>query len=86
MSAIHPTQPEAMPLYSSSLCGFRALTEHLIAAHSPDVNNRGSSHMTVLHSASVKGHFKVASFLLTNGADPDSRDHFGRVPLLRVSQ
>ena len=32
MSTIHPTQPEAMPLYYASLCGFHALTEHLIAA------------------------------------------------------
>jgi hypothetical protein len=85
MSTIHPTQPEAMPLYYASLCGFRALTEHLIAAHSPDVNNRGGSHTTALHAASVKGHLEVASLLLINGADPDSRDHRGRVPLHRVS-
>jgi ankyrin repeat protein len=86
MSTIHPTQPEAMPLYYASLCGFRALTEHLIAAHSPDVNSRGGSHTTALHAASVKGHLQVASLLLRNGADPDSRDHLGRVPLHRVSQ
>ena len=56
MSTKHPTQPEAMPLYYASLCGFRALTEHLIAAYSPDVNSRGGSHTTALHAASVKGH------------------------------
>jgi ankyrin repeat protein len=85
-STIHPTQPEAMPLYYASLCGFRALTEHLIAAHSPDINSRGGSHTTALHAASVNGHLQVASLLLRNGADPDSRDHVGRVPLHRVSQ
>jgi ankyrin repeat protein len=86
MSTIHPTQPEAMPLYYTSLCDFHALTEHLIAAHSPDINGRGGSHTTALHAASVKGHLQVASLLLTNGANPDSRDDLGRVPLHRVSQ
>jgi ankyrin repeat protein len=86
MPTIHPTQPEAAPLYYASLCGFVGLAEHLIAAHSPDVNSRGGSHTTALHAASVKGHLKVASLLLGNGADPNSRDHLGRVPLHRVSQ
>jgi ankyrin repeat protein len=86
MSTIHPTQPEAIPLYYASLCGFRILTEHLIAAHSPDINSRGGSHTAALHAASVKGHLQVASLLLRNDADPDSRDHLGRVPLHRVSQ
>jgi ankyrin repeat protein len=85
MSTIHPTQPEAMPLYYASLCGFRALTEHLIAAHSPGVNSRGGSHTTALNAASVKGHLEVESVLLRNGVDPDSRDNLGRVPLHRVS-
>jgi hypothetical protein len=41
---MHPTQPEAVPLYYASLCGFVGLTEHLIAAHSRDVNSEGGSH------------------------------------------
>jgi ankyrin repeat protein len=86
ISTMDPTQPEAMPLYYASLCGFRALTEHLIAAHSPDVNSRGGSQMTALHAASVKGHFDVASLLLKNGADPDSRDDRGNAPLHRLAQ
>jgi hypothetical protein len=53
------------------LCGFVGLTEHLIAAHSLDVNSMGGSHMTELHAASVKGDFQVALLLLGNGADPD---------------
>ncbi len=80
------TQPEAVPLYHASLCGFRGLVEHLINTHSSQVNIRGGSHTTPLHAASVKGHLEVASLLLESGADPNSRDHLGRVPLHRVSQ
>jgi hypothetical protein len=68
------------------MCGFVGLAEHLIAAYSRGVNSKGGSHTTPLRAASVKGHLKVASLLLRNGADPDSRDHLGRVPLHRVSQ
>jgi hypothetical protein len=32
MSEKHPTRPKAVPLYYASLCGFRGLVEHLIAA------------------------------------------------------
>ncbi len=86
MSTINPTQPEAVPLYHASLCGFRGLVEHLINTDSGQVNIRGGSHTTPLHAASVKGHLEVASLLLESGADPNSRDHLGRVPLHRVSQ
>src|SRR6266478_2431647 len=86
MSTIHPTQPEAVPLYYASLCGFCGLVEHLITAHSSDVNSRGGSHMTPLHAASVKGHLDVTSLLLKRGADPNSSDVANRVPLHRVSQ
>jgi hypothetical protein len=86
MSTIHPTRPEAVPVYYASLCGFCGLVEHLITVHSSDVNSRGGSHTTPLHAASVKGHLEVASLLLESGADPNSRDMMGRVPLHRVSQ
>ena len=83
MSKVHPTRPEAVPLYYAALCGFRRLVEHLIAADSRDVNSRGGSHTTPLHAASVKGHLDVASLLLKSGADPDSCDYVGRAPLHR---
>ena len=86
MSAIHPTRPEAMPLYYASLCGFGRLVNHLVVAHSQDVNGRGGLHTTPLHAASVKGHLDVASLLLKSGADANSRDDIGRVALHRVSQ
>jgi ankyrin repeat protein len=86
MTTIHPTQPEAEPLYYASLCGFHDLVEHLISAHLLDVNSKGGSYKTPLHAASIKGHLEVASLLLKNGADPNSRDDLGAVPLHRVSQ
>jgi ankyrin repeat protein len=64
MPTIHPTQPEAVPLYYASLCGFVGLTEHLVAARPADVNSKGGSHTTALHAAMVKGHLEVASLLL----------------------
>ena len=86
MPTMHPTQPDAVPLYYASLGGFVGLTEHLIASHSRDVNSKGGFHTTPLHAASVKGHTKVVSLLLRSGADPDSRDDLGRVSLHRISQ
>ena len=86
MLSVHLMQPKALPLYYASLCGFVSLAEHLIAAYLLDVNSEGGSHMTPLHAASVKGHVEVASLLLRNGADPNSCDHLGRVPLLEENQ
>ena len=57
------------------------LTEHLIAAHSADVNTRGGSHATALHAALGQGTFRAASVLLRNLADPDSQTSSCRVPL-----
>jgi hypothetical protein len=53
MPTTHPTQPDAVPLYYASLCGFVGLTEHLIAAHSWDVNIKGGSHTTPLHATPI---------------------------------
>jgi len=64
MPTMHPTLPEAVPLYYASLCGFVGLAEHLIATHSRDVNSKGGCHTTPLHAASVKGHLEVTSLLL----------------------
>ena len=81
MSEIHPTQPWAVPLYYASLCGIRSLVEHLIAAHSGDVNRRGGSHDTPLLAATIKRHIEVASVLLKSGADPNISDGAAWAPL-----
>jgi ankyrin repeat protein len=65
VSTLHPTRPDAVPLYYASVCGFCGLVEHLITVHSSDVNSRGGSHATPLHAASVKGHLDVAEQILT---------------------
>ena len=74
-SEIHPTRPKASSLYYAALLGFRGLAAHLITSHSQDVNSRGGFYITPLHAASVKGHLDVASLLLENVADPNSRDN-----------
>ena len=86
ISTTQPTPPGAGPLYYSTLFGFHRLVEHLIDVDSQDMNKRGGFHSTPLHAASVKGHLSIASLLLKNGADPDSRDDNGGAPLHKVSQ
>ena len=81
MPTIHPTQPEAMPLYYASLCGFYGLVEHLLVTHSQDVNAKGGHYVTSLLAALDKGHVKVAKLLLQHGADANARDGQHRTPL-----
>jgi ankyrin repeat protein len=80
-STIHPTQPDAVPLYYAALCGFRDTAEHLVRAHPEDVNARGGNHVTPLHAALLKGHLDVALLLLQNGANVGSRGIEGQTPL-----
>ena len=123
MSSMHPTQPEAIPLYYAALCGLCGLVERILLSHPLDIDGRGDSHTspfraalrgfgglvrrrrlvsdspnvsfinsrsgshtTPLHAATVKGHVAVTSLLLKSGADPNSRDDWGRVPLHKVSE
>ena len=61
MPTVHPTQPEAGPLYYASLCGFVGLAEHMIAAHSEDVNREGGSHTTRARHRSITATVGMAS-------------------------
>ena len=83
----YTTQPEAAPLnYYAALYDSSDLVEHLIASDSRYINSRGGSHTTPLHVALVKGQLFVASLLLRNGANPDSRDDCSRTPLHKVAE
>jgi ankyrin repeat protein len=86
MSDIHPKQPEAVPLYYASLCGFRDLVDHLIVAHPHDVNAMGGFRATPLHAASANGHLQVVQLLLTKNANANSCDDNGGTPLHTASR
>ena len=97
MPTMRPTQPEAVPLYYATLCGFVGPAGHRIATNSRDINSKGGSHTTPLHAASVKGHFRRASQggqlvpakssleiarpLVNSGADVSVTDDEGCAPL-----
>ena len=53
--------------------------------HSADVNRRGGSPLTGVTAGLSQWTYEVASVLVRNGADHDSRDDLGRVPLRKVS-
>jgi ankyrin repeat protein len=86
MSETHPTQPEAVPLYYASLCGFRGLVKHLVVAVPSDANARGGSYMTPLHAASAMGHSDIVRLLLQNNANPNSAGVDGVAPLHTASE
>ena len=44
MPSIHPTQPEALPLYYAALCGFAGLVGRLLVSHLPDTDSSDGSH------------------------------------------
>ncbi len=86
MSETHPIRPSAVPLYYASLCGFRGLVEHFVAAHPQDINSRGGFYDTPLHAASARGHFEIVQLLLNKNADPDLCDDDGKAPLHSATQ
>ena len=44
MFGIHPTKPDAVPLYYAVLCGLRDLVERLLKTGQYDANSRGTDH------------------------------------------
>ena len=71
-----------IPLYPVSV----ALLGTSLPPIPQDVDSKGPwfSHFT--NATSFKRHLEAASLLLENGADPNSRNHLGRVLLYMVSQ
>ena len=80
----HPPQPGASALYYAVLCGFSELANHLVVAHTEDVNAQCGYHGTPLHAALYTRHLDAASVLLNHGADVNSGGRDGRIPLVRA--
>jgi hypothetical protein len=81
-----PAPPEAVPLYYATLCGFRALVEHLMAAHPENVNARGGYYGTPVNAALIKRNVEIALLLIEHGADVNTIDETNRTPLYRASE
>lgn len=86
MSEAHPVQPQAVPLYYASLCGFRDLVEHLIIGRPQDINARGGHYDTPLRAASAKGHLNIVRLLLNSNANPNLFDEEGKAPIHSASE
>jgi hypothetical protein len=69
LSAPRQTQPQAVPLYYATLCGFRGLVKHLAITCPRDINARVGWYVTPLHTAFPKGNIDVTTFLLEHGAN-----------------
>jgi len=68
-----PEQPDAVPLYYATLCGFRGLVERLFTAYPQDLNAKGGNWGAPLNAALGKGYLDIALFLLDRGADVENR-------------
>ena len=81
MASIHPSKPEAIPLYYATLLGFRDLAKHLISEHPEHVSARGGTHHTPMHAAAAAGQADILSLLIQGGVDVNSWDNGDRTPL-----
>ena len=86
MFSVHPTPPEAVPLYYATLFGLGNLVEHLAITHPGHVNMRGGFYATPLHAAVAKGYSKIVLLLLEQGADTNILDNQRFSPLHRASR
>jgi ankyrin repeat protein len=83
MATVHPTQPEARPLYYAALCGFRSIVDHLTITHPMDINAIGGTNGTPMNAAFIKQEVDIARSLLQNGANIDVMDFIGESSLHR---
>ena len=86
MITMHPSKPEAVPLYYAALLGFRDLAEHLIAEHPEHVNARGGFQVTPIHAAAFAGQADILSLLIQHGADKNGRGNGGNTPLFLATR
>jgi hypothetical protein len=86
MTTMHPSKPEAVPLYYATRLGFYDLVEHLVAEHPEHVSARGGFQVTPIHAAASVGQTDILSLLIQHGADVNSRGRTGRTPLFLASE
>jgi len=72
-SSMHPSKPEAGPLYHAALHGFRDLVERLLAKHPDDANAKGGRYMTPLVAAAGGQYLEIFSLLINHFPDVDLR-------------
>jgi hypothetical protein len=82
---MHPTLPEAVPLYYAARFGFRDLVEHLLSIHPAHVNAKGGYYGTPLFAALSEGHVEVSSLLHERGAGVDIPGKWDQTPLHKAS-
>jgi len=79
-SSMHPSKPEAGPLYHAALHGFRDLVERLLVKHPEDANAmRGLT--TPLSAAASQQHLEVFSLLIDHFLDVDIRNGWNQTAL-----
>ena len=71
----------AASLYFAAWKGFRSLVERLILKDSQQVNDLGGFYGTPLHASVLGGHIDLAQFLITHGANVNSRCGDNYTPL-----
>jgi len=67
--SMHPSKPEAVPLYHAAFHGFRDLVERLLATHPHDANAKGGSYVTPLVAAAEGQHLETFSLLIDHFPD-----------------
>jgi hypothetical protein len=68
-------------LMFSAFTGYSTETVELLIQHGADVNLMNSDDRTALFMASIKGHAKIVTLLLKNGANRNHRDVWGESAL-----
>ena len=74
-------QPSAASIHDAVDKGNLRRVKALVRRKPDLVNAKGSSDGTPLHFAVAKGNQKMATLLLANGADVNSKDVYGATPL-----